>query len=120
MHAPMYILVSGVISAKGHNSSASESPAFEEKRDGPKRHHSGGNDCWTVPPSHGNGVFVLFFNKMIRFVGLKNLVVNHRVALEWVHEKLHRAVHDEAVKSPFKEGAEDGGDDKSNCGPFEK
>ena len=42
-------------------------------------------------------------DKMIRLVGLENLVMNHGMALEGIGKNLHALMHHEAMQGPFKE-----------------
>ena len=57
---------------------------------------------------------------MIGLVRLENLVMNHGVFLEGVGEKCDPFMHDETVERPFKEGCENGGNNKTDRGPEEE
>ena len=48
-------------------------------------------------------MFVRFLFQVISVIGFENVMVNERVAHEGVLEKAHPAMHQKAVKDPFKE-----------------
>ena len=48
-------------------------------------------------------MFVRFLFQVIRVIGFENVMVNERVAHERVLEKAYAAMHQKAVKDPFKE-----------------
>lgn len=120
VHAPVHIFIRGIIRAADERRAAGETPTPQQHCHHRERNHPHRNQSRSVPPSHWNGVFVFFMNEVVSLIRLENVMVNERVPLKRIHEKLHAAMHYKPMKRPFKKRGEDGGGDKSNGRPEEE
>ncbi len=117
MHAPMYVLISGVIRAARNKRPRRKSPVLQKNRTRHKRNHPHRDQRRPIPPGHRNRIFILLINEMIRLIRLENVMMNQRMPLEGISKKLHRLVHDIPVKRPFKKRCKNRGDQKTHRRP---
>ena len=104
VHAPVEIFIRDIIQNHGHEETPEDGTLCQilhhEHEWNVKHPHDG-----SIPPSHGHGVLILGFLKMIRVVGLEDSMMGHRMGFEWIGEPLQIGVHHVLVKSPLEEAA---------------
>lgn len=120
VHAPMHVFIGAIVAGAGNEGTDGKSGAFQKDGTNHKRNDAHGDDRRAIPPRHGNGVFVFLIDEVIGLVRLKDVMVDQGVALEGITEKLHRLVHDVAVKRPFKKRGENCSDHETDRSPEEK
>lgn len=120
MHAPVHVLVGGIICRHDEGGAAENTPPVGDRGRRQEGQLADGNEHRTIPPSHRNGVLMLLVGQMISMVGLENTVMHEGVPLKRISKPSHWHMHDISVEQPLKERC--GGQTKrgANAGPEQK
>ena len=79
VHAPVHIFIDRIIRRASKSGANQATPFPGEPGGDKKRHFTHQQQDRSVPPSHGNGLFVFFVDQMISVIGLENPMMDEGV-----------------------------------------